>query len=118
VMALAVSNADGTPNSVSNPASIGSSVAIYLTGVGQTNPKGVDGGVNPGAGVSPVQMPFISVNSSNGQPSYFGIAPGQSTAVFQLNLQMPAPTDGGNSDIVSIFTNGSTGEAVIHVYVK
>ena len=36
-------NQDGTVNSASNPAPVGSYVSVYATGEGQTNPAGIDG---------------------------------------------------------------------------
>src|ERR1035437_2659430 len=39
----AVINQDGTVNSPSNLAPVGSYISVYATGEGQTNPEGVDG---------------------------------------------------------------------------
>jgi uncharacterized protein (TIGR03437 family) len=118
VSILAVSNSDGTGNSASNTAQVGSVVTLYLSGVGQTNPAGVDGGVNANSTISPRAMPIVYVNGTVVQPAFLGAAPGESTAVFQLNVQVPAPTDGGSSDIISIFTSNGQSQALVRVYVK
>lgn len=119
ISVLAVSNADGTANSVTNPAAAQSEVAIYLTGLGQTNPKGADGGVNGNVVSVPVITPLISTNGMNTQPLFFGPAPGESTAVFQMNVQMPGPPpDGSGVDTVAFFSNNGTGAPMVKVYVK
>ncbi|MBV8843031.1 MAG: hypothetical protein JO307_09480 [Bryobacterales bacterium] len=40
---LSIANQDGTPNSAANPAYAGSVITLYVSGLGQTNPPGVDG---------------------------------------------------------------------------
>lgn len=47
--AAIVVKADGTVNSSTNPAAIGSIVSIYLTGMGLTTPIAPDGAINDGS---------------------------------------------------------------------
>src|SRR5260370_41544960 len=51
---LEVLNADGSVNSASNPAAAGSAMALYLSGVGQTDPPSQDGQVNAAPLAAPV----------------------------------------------------------------
>ena len=44
----AMTNADGSYNSASNPATPGSYVTFYVTGEGQTDPPGSDGNIATG----------------------------------------------------------------------
>jgi uncharacterized protein (TIGR03437 family) len=111
---LAVSNADGTPNSASNPAAVGSVVTLYLNGLGQTTPVGIDGGLNSGL-ILPRIIPQVSANASPAQPVYFGGAPGESTAVFQLNLVAPPLFGTSPTDFIQILGGGI---ANITLYVK
>jgi uncharacterized protein (TIGR03437 family) len=118
VAILAVSNSDGTLNSASNPASIGSEFALYITGAGQTIPKGIDGGVNPISPVSPQVMPLVYMNSVMVQPDYLGGAPGLSSAVLQLNLQALKPASVPSADTVDILGASSPSQSLVRVYVK
>jgi uncharacterized protein (TIGR03437 family) len=118
VAILAVSNSDGTGNTASNPAQAGSVVTLYLSGMGQTSPAGIDGGVNASSTISPRAMPMVYVNGARVQPAFLGAAPGESSAVFQLNVQAPAPTDGGNSDTINILSSSGQSQALVRVYVK
>ena len=82
VSVLAVANADGTPNSVSNPAQAGAVVTIYLTGIGQTLPTGADSALST---LRPMKHTANSLRFSlNGRrPAtrlFFGGAPGESNA--------------------------------------
>ena len=72
VSILAVSNSDGTGNSASNTAQVGSVVTLYLSGVGQTNPAGVDGGVNASSTILPRVMPMVYVNGVCGATRFSG----------------------------------------------
>ena len=90
---LAVANADGTANSAANPARVGSVATVYINGVGQTNPPGVDGGINPNNAGRPVNLLTVDLNAAPIAPAFLGSAAGESTAVFQINLVV---TSGGS----------------------
>jgi uncharacterized protein (TIGR03437 family) len=87
-------NQDGTVNSATNPASIGSVITLYANGLGQTNPPSVDGAV--AAGVLPVPVLPVTVlfGGLPGYVLYKGAAPGMIDGVFQINVRIPvlAPT--------------------------
>jgi uncharacterized protein (TIGR03437 family) len=118
VLILAVTNSDGTPNSASNPAKIGSVVAIYLTGIGQTNPKGIDGGINASAAISPGAMPSFYGDTMTLQPLFLGAAPGESSGVFQVNLQVPAPPQSSDSDSIRVWSSGGQSQTFLRLYAK
>jgi uncharacterized protein (TIGR03437 family) len=117
VSLLAVSNADGTANSASNPAQIGSVIALYLTGFGQTVPGGVDGALNVSAAL-PRIMPTVYGAGGVVQPLFLGAAPGESTGVFQINLLAPAPNGGSAAGSYTIIGSMFPYEANVPVYVK
>jgi uncharacterized protein (TIGR03437 family) len=87
-------NDDGSVNSSTNPAAVGSVVSLFATGLGQTTPPGVDGAV---AGpILPVPNLPVSV-LIGGLPAYVlyaGAAPGTIEGVFQINVRIAplAPT--------------------------
>ncbi len=87
-------NPDGSVNSASNPAAIGSSMTFYLTGVGATNPNVEPGSIASGSAVVPVLPIFSSWDRSNGSPfnspgDAVSSVPGYVSAIFQLRLATP-----------------------------
>jgi uncharacterized protein (TIGR03437 family) len=86
----AITNADGTPNSTSNPALLGSVITFYGTGGGPLNPPGADGEIWPTTPLSKLTLPLtVQVNGVNANVTYAGSAPGSVSGVFQINLQVP-----------------------------
>jgi uncharacterized protein (TIGR03437 family) len=83
---VAVANADGSANTATNPAPIGSTVALYVTGLGQTNPPGLDGSITRDATTRPLVQPLISVNGNRVDPAFFGAAPGEVAGITQINV--------------------------------
>jgi uncharacterized protein (TIGR03437 family) len=86
----AVVNQNGTINSATNPAKLGSIISVYLTGEGQTNPGGVDGK----AAVQPLPQPQLQLTATLASQqvgvTYGGGAPGFVAGLMQMNLQIPA----------------------------
>ena len=86
-------NQDGTINSASNPAPLGSVISLYATGGGQTSPAGVDGQLSaaPLAGQSlPVQVSIgQQIILSTAQLQYAGPAPGEIAGLMQINVPIP-----------------------------
>ena len=86
----AILNQDGTVNGPSNPTHIGDTVAMFVSGVGQTNPAGVDGEIPQAAGGTPllpitVQLNFHSMPYAD--VTYAGNAPGLVSGAVQVNFQ-------------------------------
>jgi len=79
--AAIVVKADGTVNSSTNPAAIGSIVSIYLTGMGLTTPIAPDGAINDGSPFAvqhnAVTLWLLSPDSiwERGEMAYAGPAP-------------------------------------------
>jgi uncharacterized protein (TIGR03437 family) len=86
---VAAINQNGTINSPTSPAPLGSIVAFYLTGEGPTTPTGVDG--KPAT--VPYPIPLVPSNATiAGQPAlitYAGGAPGLVAGLEQMNIQIP-----------------------------
>jgi uncharacterized protein (TIGR03437 family) len=99
---LAVANQDGTANSATNPALQGSVISVYVTGLGQTNPAGVDGQVN----TSNAAVPLAPVNPYVGgiatPPQFVGAAVGMVAGITQVNLQVPAGKYPASGSSVSV----------------
>jgi uncharacterized protein (TIGR03437 family) len=103
-------NQDGTNaiNGAAHPIQIGSYIALYITGAGQTNPPGVDG--LPGA--VPYPLPVLPVSATVGgqqvTPQYAGGALGLVAGVMQVNVQIPAGIAAGNSVPVTVQVGTAT----------
>jgi uncharacterized protein (TIGR03437 family) len=97
IVILAVLNQDFTINSAENPASLGSVVTLYVTGLGQTTPASVDGQVNGPplpVPVSPIKMVSMYDSMSENQTTlailFQAAAYGSVAGIAQINLQLPA----------------------------
>ena len=87
--AAAAMNQDGTINSASNPAKLGSVVAIWVTGTGAVFPAPTDGEVTTDA--REYYCCQISVlDSRRADVLYAGAAPGIVAGVNQVNFRVPA----------------------------
>jgi uncharacterized protein (TIGR03437 family) len=86
----AVLNADGTPNSLSNPAKRGTVIAFFGTGGGDTNPPGIDGGFWPMSPLAQLMQPVsVLMGGVNAEVQYAGSAPGRISGIFQINVLVP-----------------------------
>jgi uncharacterized protein (TIGR03437 family) len=85
-----VLNADGTPNSPSNPAERGSEVSFIGTGGGFTNPPGDTGGFWPTSPLARITQPVsVQIAGVDTDVLYAGSAPGQDSGIFQVNIRVP-----------------------------
>ncbi len=89
--ALSALNQDGTVNSISNPATLGSIVSVFGSGLDLPTAPLSTGGFNP---LTTIYANTLLKTCRNCTLEYIGSAPGLSTAVFQANLRL-APNDEG-----------------------
>ena len=113
----AILNQDGTVNSPSNPAAVGSYVSVYATGEGQTDPAGVDGSVEGWPPPQPVQKVTATVGGISTQVAYAGGSPGSVTGLLQVNLQIP-PTLQSGSAFVVLNIGGATSQRGVTIVVQ
>jgi uncharacterized protein (TIGR03437 family) len=115
----AIMNADLSRNSSSNPAAIGSVVAIYSTGTGVTQPGSTDGAltssVNPPLIAQPVT---VTIGGKSAQVMYQGAAPGLVAGVSQINVQVPANVTPGSAVTVTISVGGVEALNTVTMAVK
>ncbi len=96
------------PNGPSNAAAQGSTVVLFLTGEGQTNPLGVTGTINSATSAAPVPTLPVSVQI-DGIPavwSYMGGVPGVVEGQSQMNVQIPAGVR-SKTDVPIVITIGN-----------
>jgi uncharacterized protein (TIGR03437 family) len=92
--ALAALNQDGTVNSVNNPAALGSVISVFGSGAGVLTPALETGGVNPIPPAGPLSLSPLYEACLYCSVAYFGSAPGASTGMVQVNLQLVASVPG------------------------
>jgi uncharacterized protein (TIGR03437 family) len=88
---LLIVNADGTVNSAQHPAPVGSTIAMFVAGLGAETPPVPDGSVATAASVSPPVLvgPYTAIGQVEVQPSYVGVAVGLVAGIVQVNLPVP-----------------------------
>lgn len=88
-------NQDGTANSISNPAAVGSTITFYATGVGQTIPPGIDGVLHRSAPAAPVNTVAVYIAGLyiSGPQFNVGPAPGFPADVFTVQAVVPNPAE-------------------------
>ncbi len=116
----AVLDPDGTPNDAAHPAPIGSYVAMFATGEGQTSPAGVDGHL---ALTKPYPAPLLPVTVFVGgiqaNVVYAATAPTEVAGLFQVNIQIPAGVQpGGYVPLVLQVGNNSTVSGAVWIAVS
>jgi uncharacterized protein (TIGR03437 family) len=112
---FAITNLDGRAISASNPASPGGVLVLYATGEGQTNPAGVDGGVNNSVYPKPLAPVSAQIGGQAAQILYAGAAPGFVAGVLQVDLQIPAGVTG---TVALQLTVGNASTAGLPVSIK
>lgn len=98
--AAAFSNQDGTVNGPDHPAAIGSTVAMYVTGLGATD-KTVPDGTITDPSFLPLNMGLVEVfiGGKSATVLYAGAAPYAIAGVSQLNFVIPPGTPSGNQPV-------------------
>ncbi len=105
-------NQDGTLNSPSNPAALGSVVSLWATGLGNTNPPAATGEIFP---LEPRPLASRLTMSSypriNLEVLYAGAAPGFISGLNQVNVRLPSsyiPPPGAEPNVMdlNLETNG------------
>ena len=120
----AILNASGTVNGPGSPAAKSSIITIFITGEGQTSPKGVTGSVTAvntsGSGPLTPQPLFIPAVTVGGQPAtiqFYGEAPGDVAGVMQLNVYVPTAAASG-TDALMVSIGGTSSQSGITVSVQ
>lgn len=99
----------GGQNVSTTPAPVGTVVAVFMTGGGQTNPSSVTGTVTPNLGTL-YKIPgtvTATINGVNAPVQFAGAAPALITGVIQVNITIPAGVTGSGLPL-AVTINGST----------
>jgi uncharacterized protein (TIGR03437 family) len=82
-------NSDGSRNTCSNPAIVGSVVRIFLAGLGVTVPAPVTGSVNPNPGI-PLNLPITFSDGLAASVVSAVALPDSISGVWQVDVRMPS----------------------------
>jgi uncharacterized protein (TIGR03437 family) len=114
----AIVNQDGTINSTTNGAAIGSIVSIYATGQGVTNPPGVDGAIATAASPQPPPLPVtVQIGGLPATVQYAGAAPGEPDGFMQVNATVPAGVPAGKSVPVVVTVGTASSQAGVTIAI-
>jgi uncharacterized protein (TIGR03437 family) len=96
-------NADGTLNDINHPATAGSTITLFATGLGETKPMVAFNSVANSNATVPVQPIYTTWTRANingpGPPTPVYSVPGFISAMFQIQIQVPNPLPGGGMDV-------------------
>jgi uncharacterized protein (TIGR03437 family) len=81
---LSIANQNGSFNSPSNPARVGESVTLYVTGFGPTNPSVPDGSLYK----SPLPLPVYAVSAVGNKVTYAGPAPSLVAGIWAVDVTL------------------------------
>ena len=97
---IGIFNDSGTENYYTQPASDGSTVTFYATGLGQTTPPTVDGSVTDSSSNATLMLPIsVIANGQNVTVSYAGPAAGMVAGIYQINIVVPLGMSGGEMPV-------------------
>jgi len=114
-------NQDGTPNSQSAPAPVGSVVTFYATGAGQTTPPGVDsvlGRATPASPALPITA-YIAYNYVSSVQFSVGQAPGFPADVLMVQATVPPlGIQPAGQAMVELIENGVPSQAGVTIWIS
>jgi uncharacterized protein (TIGR03437 family) len=118
----AVVNQDGSINGTDHPAPRGTQIVLYLTGEGQTSPRGVTGKVTTVSAGKPITAePLLPVAVAiDGEPAsitFCGEAPTFVSGVLQINVLIPAGASQGDLPL-QVSIGSKTTQAGVTVSVR
>ena len=96
VFAGSARHANGTLVNPANPARVGETVSVYLTGLGNVSPVVADGGAGSASNPStPVSTFVVGIGGITVTPAYMGLAPGI-PALYLMKVAIPAGVASGD----------------------
>ncbi len=106
-------NQDGSLNSSANPATVGSTIVLYVTGEGQTSPPGVDGKLALAPPYpAPIQYVNVTIGGLPAAVAYAGAAPTLVAGLMQVNVQIPSGVASSASVPVIVNVGGVASQSV------
>jgi uncharacterized protein (TIGR03437 family) len=118
ILTVKAINQDGTTNSSTSPAAVGSYVTLYASGLGPVTPSGFAAGTTaPNSPLYTTVTPtFASITGQSATVLFSGLAPGTISA-YQVNIQVPAGTPSGSQPIVVSNAVGAS-QPSVYIWIK
>jgi len=113
----AILNQNGSSNSPTNPAKKGSTIVLFATGEGQTNPPGVDGKIAGAVLPKPLLPVSATIGGANAVVQYAGAAPGLVAGVVQVNVVVPTNIASG-AQLLILKVGSASSQAAVTVSVQ
>ena len=115
----AVLNSDLSVNSASHPATRGSAISIYATGMGTIRPAVPDGTLIPSDTLPVSEAPIsVTIGGQAAKVTYQGGAPGLVAGVTQVNAEIPTGITPGSAVAVVVSAGGVAGLNTVTVAVQ
>ncbi len=117
--AAAFNSADVTLNGPAHPASVGSAIGMYVTGLGVTNVTVPDGAITDPS-LLPRNMGAVQVfvGGVSAEVLYAGAAPYLPAGVSQVNFVIPAGVPSGNQPMFVSAGNVEASQSGVSIAVK
>ena len=114
-----VNLADLSQNSRTNPAARGSSISIFVTGLGATTPSSTDGRVATSKHKLQVSLPVtVAIGGQTAEVIYQGAAPGLVAGVTEIDLRVPANIQASSAVPVTLIVGDTAAQNTVTVAVK
>jgi uncharacterized protein (TIGR03437 family) len=113
----AVLNADSSLNRPSNPAAQGTTIQIFATGEGLTNPPGQTGSVATGEH-QPLLPVGVSIGGVQARIIYEGSAPAEIQGLFQINAVVPNGITSGSAVPILLTVGQAQSQAGVTIAVQ
>jgi uncharacterized protein (TIGR03437 family) len=108
-----VQHADFSPVTAQNPAQVGETVAVYLTGLGTTDPVIADGSAGPASSQTNNTID-VYIGGIQASVGYSGLAP-QLAGLYQVNVTVPSGVTAGDNTLEIVGPDSDAAEALIPV---
>ncbi|HWB84328.1 MAG TPA: SBBP repeat-containing protein [Bryobacteraceae bacterium] len=113
-----VYNEDGNQNTPQNPASRSSVIVFFATGVGQTDPAGVDGQLTGDMLPKPLLPVSVRIGGQGAEVLSAGGAPGVVSGLIELHVRVPADAPTGDALPIELTVGGAGSQPGLAVSVK
>jgi uncharacterized protein (TIGR03437 family) len=113
----AILNQDSTTNSASNPAAKGSTVILFGTGMGVTNPLIADGTVPQNASATPVLPVSATIDGQTAPVMSAYAAPGM-VGVYLATVQVPSSARSGGAIPIVFQVGTSQSQAGVTIAIQ
>jgi uncharacterized protein (TIGR03437 family) len=110
----AVLHQNGQLVTTANPAQIGETVSVYLTGLGAVSPAIADGAAGPVTTLSLATGITADISGTTATVTYAGLAP-QLAGLYQMNITIPSGLTNGDNSLDIAGSDSYTSEVLISI---